>query len=169
MATSGRALARRTPSLEIRAVSFEDVPEALRVIARAIAAGCAEVYDPVQRAAVYAGYASTLFVEALGPYETIAAKLGGVLVGYAQLDPAGGRLRALFVDGDLQGHGIGAALLREVEARARRRGCARVHGAMSLNAVDFYARAGYERLGGAERLSSSGVPVPIVRMQKRLG
>ena len=41
--------------------------------------------------------------------------------------------------------------------------------AMSLNAVPFYARSGFRALGGEERLSSTGVVVPIVRMEKRLG
>jgi hypothetical protein len=39
---------------------------------------------------------------------------------------------------------------------------------MSLNAVPFYVRAGFRVLGGEERLSSTGVVVPIVRMEKRL-
>jgi GNAT superfamily N-acetyltransferase len=154
--------------VQLRTVRFEDVPAVLRLVARAIAAGCADVYDATQLAAVYSGYASTLFVEALGPYETIVASIGDEPAAFAQLDPAGGRLRALFVDGELQGLGIGRALLRELETRARSRGCARVYGAMSLNAVPFYERQGYTRLARPERLTTSGIPVPIVRMEKRL-
>lgn len=159
---------RRSPSLVIRVMRFEDVAELLRVIARAVEVGCREHYGPAQRAAVHAAYASAMFVDALGPYDTLAATLGERLVGVAQLDGAAGRLRALFVDGGVQGHGVGRALLEAVEARARRRGCARLHGAMSLNAVAFYERAGFRRCGDQERLSSAGIPVPIVRMEKRL-
>src|SRR5262249_19264421 len=110
-----------------------------------------------------------LFGEALGSFESVVAELDGRLAGFAQLDPGSARLRALFVDGEHQGRGLGRALLAEIEARAARRGCARVHGAMSLNAGPVYARAGCRALGGQERLSSSGVVVPIVRMEKRLG
>jgi hypothetical protein len=41
---------------------------------------------------------------------------------------------------------------------------------MSLNAVAFYARAGFRALGGEERLmsASEGVPISVVRMEKRL-
>ena len=39
---------------------------------------------------------------------------------------------------------------------------------MALNAVPFYARAGFRACGGPERLSSTGVLVPIVRMEKLL-
>jgi putative acetyltransferase len=168
MGTTSGALVKRSPSLEIRAVRFEDVAEILRVIERAVEAGCREHYDPAQRAAVHAAYASALFVEALGPYDTLAATLGEPVVGFAQLDAASGRLRALFVDAGVQGHGVGHALLSVVEARAVRRGCARVHGAMSLNAVAFYERAGFRRCGDQERLSSAGIPVPILRMEKPL-
>jgi putative acetyltransferase len=168
METTPAALVKRTPSLEIRAARFEDVAEILRVIARAVEADCREHYGPAQRAAVHAAYASALFIDALGPYDALAATLGARIVGFAQLDGSNGRLRALFVDAGVQGHGVGRALLDVVEARAVARGRARVHGAMSLNAVAFYERAGFRRCGEPERLSSAGIPVPIVRMEKRL-
>ena len=163
------ALARRPLRPVLRTLRFEDVPEVLRLVARAVALGCRAFYDDEQMAAVRAAYAGTLFVEALGSFESVVAELDGRLAGFAQLDPGSARLRALFVDGEHQGRGLGRALLAEIEARAARRGCSRVHGAMSLNAVPFYARAGFRALGGQERLSSTGVVVPIVRMEKRLG
>jgi putative acetyltransferase len=143
----------------------------LRLVERAVAVGCRAHYDAAQRAAVHASYAAVLFVEMLAPFESIAAELAGRLVGFAQLDSSNGRLRALFVDADCQGLGVGRVLLADVEGRARRHGRARVHGAMSLNAVSFYARAGFEACGGPEPLTSmgEGVSVPIVRMEKRLG
>jgi len=170
MKSTPEAPTRRPPFLEPRAVRFEDVAEILRVVGRAIALGCRDHYDAGQRAAVFASYASVLFVEALGPYEAVVAELEGRIVAYAQLDAATSRLRALFVDAEYQGRGVGRALLADVEARAARRGCARLHGAMSLNAVAFYARAGFRALGGEERLmsASEGVHISVVRMEKRL-
>jgi putative acetyltransferase len=168
MGTTPRALVKRSPTLAIRPVRFEDVAEILRLVARAIEAGCGDHYDRAQRAAVFQGYASVLFVEALGPYETLAGVLDGRLVGFAQLDASNGRLRALFVDALVQGHGVGGALLADVEARAALRGRARVHGAMSLNAVPFYENAGFRILAPPERLTTAGIAVPIVRMEKRL-
>ena len=38
----------------------------------------------------------------------------------------------------------------------------------SLNAVPFYARNGFRPCAGPERLMTSGVAVPIVRMEKKL-
>jgi GNAT superfamily N-acetyltransferase len=168
MGTTPGALVTRSPSLALRAVRFEDVAEILRLIQGAIETGCRDHYDAAQRAAVFAGYAGALFVEALGPYETIAAVLEGRIVGFAQLDGANGRLRALFVDAEVQGHGVGRTLLAEVVARAALHGRARVHGAMSLNAVPFYERGGFRRSGDLELLSTAGIPVPIVRMERPL-
>jgi N-acetylglutamate synthase-like GNAT family acetyltransferase len=153
-------------SFVTRRARFEDVSEVLRVIARAIERGCGGHYDPAQRRAVYLTYGTHLFVEAMEPFDLIVAELDGRLVGVAQLDPASGRLRALFVDGPMQGGGLGAALLADVETRARRHGLHRIHGAMSLNAVSFYARAGFRAIGGPGRLSGGPVVVPVVPMEK---
>jgi GNAT superfamily N-acetyltransferase len=165
-----RRIANASPGvLSVRAARFEDVAPILRLIEGAIEAGCGEHYDAAQRRAVFLGYATNLFVDALGPYETLAAELDGQLAGVAQLDPAHCALRALFVAGPLQGHGLGLALLEAVEGRARDAGCADLGGAMSLNAVPFYARAGYRPAAGPERLLTAGVRVPVVRMRKTLG
>ena len=47
-------------------------------------------------------------------------------------------------------------------------GLRRVQGAMSLNAVPFYARAGYRPCEGPDRLVRSGVVVPVASMSKML-
>jgi GNAT superfamily N-acetyltransferase len=154
-------------SFVTRRALFEDVPEILRVIARGIDAGCRGHYDPLQRRAVFMTYGTHLFIEALGPFDLLVAELDGRIVGAAQLDPANGRLRALFVDGPMQGGGLGLALLADVESRARRQGVARLHGAMALNAVPFYERAGFHPIAGPGRLAGP-VLVPVLPMEKRL-
>jgi GNAT superfamily N-acetyltransferase len=160
--------ARLSSACEIRALRFDDVAEVLRLIQRAIAGGCHHHYNPRQRAAVFANYAQTLFMETLGPFESRAAEQQGRLVGFAQFDPASDRLRALFVDAVMQQRGVGRVLLADIEARARRHGCTRLHGAMSLNAIPFYTRAGFHPAGGAENLMAGDVSIPILRMEKHL-
>lgn len=155
-----------TPSLELRAIHFEEVAAILGLIERAIARGCREHYSRAQRRAVFLTYAGGLFAEALGPFESIVAVQEGTPVGFAQFDPATDRLRALFVEGDVQQRGVGSLLLGEIERRVRQRDGKRLHGAMSLNAVPFYARAGFRALRGPERLASAGITVPVVRMEK---
>lgn len=155
-------------SVSIRAARFEDVAGILRLIERAIEHGCRDHYDERQRRSVYLGYASTAFIEALGPFETQVAELAGRLVGAAQIDARVGLLRALFVDGELQGQGVGRALLSAVEARAAAAGCARLFGAMSLNAIGFYRRAGFRARGGPQQVRSAETWVPVLWMEKPL-
>jgi putative acetyltransferase len=151
----------------IRSAGFEDVPAVLRMIERSVERGCVHHYDRPQRRAVVLSYSSHLFVEALERFELVAAVQDGRLVGAAQLDPADGRLRALFVDAASQGRGLGGALLAEVEARAIRRGLGRLHGAMALNAVPFYQAHGFRSYPGPSYLAGR-IPVPVVAMEKTL-
>ncbi len=152
-----------------RPVRFDELGQVLRLIRRAIDHGCRDHYDQRQRDAVFVSYASTLFGEALAPLETIAVEgARGEIVAAAQFDPSASRLRALFVDGDRQQRGVGSELLAVVEARALKRGCTSLNGAMSLNAVPFYQRAGFQPCAGPERLTTAGVHVPVVRMRKDL-
>lgn len=74
-----------------------------------------------------------------------------------------GSVRAVFVDPDVHGAGIGRALVGVVEAAARRDGRAVVEVRSSLTAIGFYARLGYVRV--------RDVPegVPTVLMEKALG
>ena len=156
------------PTLSVRAARFEDVSAIVQLIEGAIEHGCRDHYDRAQRRAVFLGYASNLFVDVLGPFETLVAEIGGQLAGVAQLDPATGALRALFVDGAMQGQGLGRALLAAVEARARAAGCTRLRGAMSMNAVAFYSQAGFRARGGPTQLLSADVRVPVKWMEKSL-
>jgi putative acetyltransferase len=154
--------------LSLRAARFEEVPSLLELIERAIDHGCGRHYDGAQRRAVYLGYASNLFIDALGPFQTLVAELGGRPAAVAQLDVAAGVLRALFVDAAFQAQGVGRTLLAAVEARARAAGCSHLRGAMSLNAVRFYERAGFVSRGPAA-LRSADIVVPVAWMEKRLG
>ncbi|HEX3903464.1 MAG TPA: GNAT family N-acetyltransferase [Polyangia bacterium] len=166
MFVSDTAAPRWTSSPALRPIRFEEVAATLDLIQRAIDHGCCEHYDRAQRNAVFLTYAQGLFAEVPGPFESIVAVDGEAPVGFAQFDPAADRLRALFVDGHAQHLGIGSLLLAEIERRLQRRGGRRLHGAMSLNAVPFYTRAGFRPCSGPERLTSAGVPVPVVRMEK---
>jgi putative acetyltransferase len=169
MRLAWQAGSRAGAAWRVRRARFEDVPAVLRLIERAIERGCAGHYGPPQRRAVYLGYAQSLFLEVMLPYDTVVAEVAGQMVGAAQLDLGEGRLRALFVDDGHQGRGYGRQLLGWAEGRARERRLGRLHGAMSLNAVPFYARAGYQPCGGNRLITHGRETVPVVPMEKRFG
>jgi putative acetyltransferase len=157
------------PALSLRAARRKEMPRLLKLIDHAIDYGCRDHYDYHQLRAILLGYCSGFVVDAVGPLQTLVAEIGGRLVAVAQWDVAAGVLRALFVDATIQGQGVGGALLAAVEACARAAGCSRIGGAMSLNAVPFYTRAGFRACEGPERVETAGVQVPVVWMEKSLG
>jgi putative acetyltransferase len=155
-----------TARLCLRRASFEDVDGILRLIESAVEHGCRAHYSPLQRRAVFLTYAETLFLDVVQSFDTIVAERDRQILGTAQLDPGAGRLRALFVAPALQGRGLGRVLLGAVERLARAHRLQLIEGAMSLNAVPFYRRAGFEARGGHEHLTRAGIVVPIVNMRK---
>jgi GNAT superfamily N-acetyltransferase len=152
----------------LRRARFEDVNALLRLIEGAVEHGCQHHYVPSQRRAVFLTYAETLFVDVIRPIDTVLATRDEQVVGVGQLDPAAGRLRALFVAPALQGRGLGRILLGAVERLARGHRLRAIDGAMSLNAVPFYRRHGFEARHGQEHLVRNGVVVPILYMTKTL-
>jgi putative acetyltransferase len=148
----------------VRRAVFEDVPDLLRLIERAIERGCAGHYSVAQRRAVFLGYAQSLFLEVMLPFETVVAEKEGLMVGTVQLDLREGRLRALFVDAPDQGRGYGRDLLAWAESRARARRLTQLHGAMSLNAVPFYTRAGFLPCSGNRLITHGRETVPVLPM-----
>jgi N-acetylglutamate synthase-like GNAT family acetyltransferase len=154
--------------MAVRKADFTEVTAMLRLIERAVARGCRDHYDAQQRQAVFLSYAQSLYLEIMRGFDTVVGEVAGQMVGIAQLDAGEGRLRALFVDDHSQGGGRGAQLLGWAERRARQAGRSQIHGAMSLNAVPFYARAGFQPCEGNRWLSHAGVLVPVVPMHKML-
>ena len=94
---------------------------------------------------------------------TVAVRAGEV-AGFGHVVPDVGEVHAVYVHPDHAGHGVGSALLAELEGYARGRGLTELCLQSSLNAVEFYERAAYEKVGTGQ--SSGGLPV--VEMRKEL-
>ncbi len=75
--TRRQTLDTAAPPLAIRGGRFEDVSGILGLIEEAIEHGCRDHYDATQRRVVFLGYASSLFVDALGPFALWTAEVGG--------------------------------------------------------------------------------------------
>jgi predicted N-acetyltransferase YhbS len=100
--------------------------------------------------------------------DVIVCEDDGRLVGFAVLDPDLGELRACYVHPAAGRSGVGAALLAALECTARLRGLAALHLDASLNAVAFYARAGWRAEGPTTRTIAPGRDIACVAMTKAL-
>lgn len=102
-------------------------------------------------------------VEEPGDHFTVCIREGEV-AGFGHLAVEEREVHAVYVRPDYARAGVGSALLAELEGFARGRGVEVLELQSSLNAVGFYERAGYERVGEEESLGG----LPVVGMRKRL-
>ncbi len=96
----------------------------------------------------------------------VVAAIDGAIVGYASLILPGdgtGHVRQVSVRPSLQRSGIGGALMREVEAEARRLGLELLWLNARHTAESFYHRLGYRTVSG--RFPSGRTGIPHVRME----
>lgn len=88
----------------------------------------------------------------------------------ALLDPARdpARVRAMYTHADFTRRGVGRLILSLCESAAAREGFTRLELMASLAGARLYSAAGFELL---EEIAddSGGLPVPLVRMGKRIG
>ena len=94
---------------------------------------------------------------------TVAVRESAV-AGFGHLVPAAGEVHAVYVHPDHARRGVGSTLLAELEGYARGSGLTSLSLQSSLNAVEFYEMAGYERVGAGE--SPGGLRV--MEMEKTL-
>ena len=78
------------------------------------------------------------------------------------------RIRAFFVHPEFARRGIGRRLLRECEKAARAAGFTSAELAATLPGEPLYAAHGYDVIERTTVPTPTGVPLPIVRMRKRL-
>lgn len=124
-------------------------------------------YSPAQVAAwAPPGMDLARWRERLGSTETWLAAVEGQLVGFANL-AAGGHLDCLYCHADWQGAGVAARLLAQVEGAARARGDRALTADVSLTALNFFERRGFEALA-RQQVQVRGQALTNVRMRKAL-
>lgn len=112
-------------------------------------------YTPEQLAAEYA------------ERHLVACAASGAIIGYLNLTPVDAetvKMRQVAVAPDVQGKGVGTALVQASEALARRLGFQRMVLHARETAVPFYLRAGYAIAG--DRFEE--VTIPHFKMEKDL-
>jgi len=96
------------------------------------------------------------------------SEAGGEVAGFGAIDLESGEVRAVYVHPDHAGGGVGSAILRELEGRAREQGLPDLHLTASLNAVPFYERHGWASTGPTVHEIDDGVELEAVEMEKSL-
>ena len=155
-------------SVSLRPATDDDRPGICTVHVRAIRETCARSYSPEQVSA-WAGLLSPdSYSTVLKERILVVATDGAAVVGFGQLNPDTGEVDAVYVLPGRQGEGIGRLLLAELEAKARARDIRMLELSATLNAVPFYAQAGYTRRHVALHRLPAGVDLECVRMGKEL-
>lgn len=139
---------------------------ALRTVAVRIS--CATHYAPEQITVWTASPVPDSYAAMLAAGGGVVAMQGEAIAGYAMLDADKQEVDAVFVDPARAGLGIGKRLLAALEQLARGRGIARLHLSASLNAVPFYAAAGFTALREQAYAHPSGISLASVAMEKAL-
>ncbi|WP_035819999.1 GNAT family N-acetyltransferase [Janthinobacterium sp. RA13] len=139
---------------------------ALRTVA--VRVGCATHYAPEQITVWTASPVPPAYAAMLAAGGGIVAMQDEAIAGYAMLNVDKHEVDAVFVDPARAGLGIGKRLLAALEQLARGRGIAQLHLSASLNAVPFYAAAGFTALREEAYAHPSGISLASVAMEKQL-
>jgi GNAT superfamily N-acetyltransferase len=135
---------------------------------RAIRETCSRSYSPEQIAAWARLLSPDSYRAVLGKRVIVVATDGAMVVGFGQLNPDTGEVDAVYVLPGRQGEGIGRMLLSDLEEHARARGIATLELSATLNAAEFYERAGYRQRQAAVHRLPTGEELQCIRMSKRL-
>lgn len=154
-------------ALNVRKAETEDAEAVSRVRREAMRAKASGSYTPEQIEAWIGGRGSQDWLYAMtdGGETLFVAEVSGRIVGFASLKDD--EVMAVYAAPDAP-PGAGSALLAAVEAEARARGIDRLQLMSTLNAVGFYEKQGYRRIGEAEFPMAGGVRIRMVEMDKEL-
>ena len=154
--------------MTIRPAADGDRPAIHAVHVRAIRGTCSRSYSAEQISS-WAGLLSPdSYKVVLQTRVMVVATDGTMVVGFGQLNPDIGEVDAVYVLPERQGEGIGGMVLSDLEQRARERGVTTLELSATLNAADFYERAGYARQHVAVHRLPTGLELQCIRMSKRL-
>jgi GNAT superfamily N-acetyltransferase len=149
-------------AIEIRPAIASDAAAISRVVIRTLRVTNARDYTPDIIDRLAATFSPQRFLALIISRPVYVAIARGTIVGTANLD--GAAPRAVFVDPDHQGQGIGAGLMAAIENLARIRAVPTLSLQSSVTAEGFYRKLGYVAVGdgllGTER---------TIMMQKYLG
>lgn len=150
----------------IRRALLTDAPAILRLHMASIRGAGVSHYSPQQVQAWCGTRTTESYIDPISTKVVFVAEEKGNVLGFGQLDPVASVVEAVYVSPEVLRKGIGTQLLRELEAHAALLGLTTLTLDASLNSVEFYARAGYARVGEANHELAPGIFIPCVLMSK---
>lgn len=96
----------------------------------------------------------------------LIAELDGAIAGIGALVLGNSELRACYVVPEAVRHGVGSALVANIERIARENGLTHLHVDSSLTAEPFYCALGYVVRERGEHIRRSGLHMSCVKMHK---
>lgn len=159
--------------MQIREATPEDREAIYRVHQASIEELGPRGYDEAQVAAWGAGGGPGDYDVDSDTNHFVVAESDGDVVGFGEFDADTGEylttgpeaeVKAVYVDPGVAREGVGSALLAELKATARERGHESFGLCSSLNAVGFYDRHGYSRVGEQPHEFSGGVEGTVMEM-----
>ncbi len=154
--------------LAIRRAKKSDKESIWRVHTSAIREVCRQQYTEEKGEGWSSFQKPNSYKEVIETRELFVAEEDGAIVGFGQLDLEKREVEAVYVSPENLGCGIGYHLLQTLEQKATAHGLSKLQLSSTLNAVGFYERAGFSRLGDSKHLLANGMELPCVLMEKAL-
>jgi len=151
------------PDLVLRAFVPADTPAICQLYAATTRAINGQHYTSAQ-VERWAGFAADQegWCTRLGRNRTIVADLNGLIVGFAELEPAD-EVGYVYVDAQRQGQGIGTRLMRRLLLIAAEGTATQLHADVSISAMPFFAAQGFTVVARTEPIVC-GAAAPRYRM-----
>lgn len=128
----------------IRSAQEADAPLISDLVRRTLRVSNAGDYPAAVIARVAEGFSAKAVLDLMRRRFVLVACRGATVVGTASLESA--VVRTVFVAPEVQGQGVGKALMSAIETWARRAGGTTLQVPASLTATAFYARLGYREV-----------------------
>lgn len=152
----------------VRRAREEDCEGIWRVHTRAVREISSSHYTPEETESWAGPREPENYVESIRSKQFYVAEEGGAVIGFGTLDYRQNEIEAVYVSPDAVRRGVGSAILRRLEERARALGLKSLKLDASLNAVPFYESAGYEAQKEMKHPLASGLEIGCVLMTKEL-
>lgn len=153
--------------MEIRKALASDALRAFEIRNQAIMAACPKDYDIEKLKKWTSGELTEQFIRFVVDY-CYLAMVNGEIAGTGMLDTQTQKIEAMFVAPEYMGQGVGLALIRYLEHRAKGLGISQLSLDATLNAAPFYRHCGYLGEEVEPYYSPRGIVLDSILMTKTL-